>query len=122
MRWLAILALGAACAAGAACKQQADAPAPEPAKPAMPAAEARRARDACQAYVDKVCKCAETVPAMKQPCSVARAYPDAIQVDLEVAATDDTSRRDARQTQASVRAIVKECIEQLGRLPAAGCP
>jgi hypothetical protein len=88
----------------------------------MPASEAKRARDACQAYVDKVCACAEKLPAMKQTCSVARAYPDAIQVDLEVAATEDTSRRDVRQTQQSVRAIVKQCIEAAARLPADGCP
>jgi hypothetical protein len=118
MRWLCALA---ACAALAACKRDEPPPAAEP-PPAMPAAEARRARDACRAYVDKVCACAEKLPAMKQACSTARAYPDAIAVELEVGASSDTSRRDARQTQASVRAIVKQCIEELARLPAAGCP
>jgi len=88
----------------------------------MPASEVKRARDACQAYVDKVCACAETVPAMKQPCRLSRALPDAIQVNLEVGASDDTTRRDALQTQDSVRKIVKECIEELAKLPAAGCP
>ncbi|HEX7837063.1 MAG TPA: hypothetical protein VF469_06340 [Kofleriaceae bacterium] len=119
MRWLLALAV---CAA---CKQQADPPPPpnpKPAKPTMPAIEAKRARDACQAYVDKVCACAETVPAMKQPCSRARALPDAIQTSLEVGASDDATRRDAQQTQGAVRNIVKECIEELAKLPAAGCP
>jgi alkanesulfonate monooxygenase SsuD/methylene tetrahydromethanopterin reductase-like flavin-dependent oxidoreductase (luciferase family) len=119
MRWLVVLALCAACKRDAPPPPP---PAPNPPNPAMPASEAKRARDACRAYVDKVCACAEKLPALKQECSVAGAYPDAIQVDLEVAATADTSRRDARQTQQSVRAIVKQCIEAAARLPAAGCP
>ena len=118
MKWLCVLA---ACAALAACKRDEVPPAAEP-PPAMPAAEAKRARDACQAYVAKVCACAEKLPAMRQPCSAARAYPDAIEVQLEVGANSDTSRRDARQTIESVRAIFKQCIEEQARLPAAGCP
>ncbi len=113
-RWLAALAL---CAA---CKQQADAPPPPPA-PAMPATEVKRAEDACKAYVDKVCGCARTMPALEQPCRLARALPDAVEVGVEVGANADTSQRDVRQVQASVRKIARQCIEELARLPAAGC-
>lgn len=113
-RWLAALAL---CAA---CKQQADAPPPRPA-PAMPATEVKRAEDACKAYVDKVCGCARTIPALEQPCRLARPLPDAIQVSVEVGASADTAQRDVRQVQDSVRKIAKQCIEELARLPAAGC-
>jgi hypothetical protein len=88
----------------------------------MPANEVKRSQDACKAYVDKLCACAESVPAMKQPCALARALPDAIQVDLDVAANPESSRRDVLQAHDSVRKIVKECIEQTARLPAAGCP
>lgn len=112
--WLAALAL---CAA---CKRQADAPPPSPA-PAMPATEVKRAQDACKAYVDKVCGCARTMPALEQPCRLARALPDAVQVGLEVGASTDTAQPDVRQVQATVRAIAKQCIEELARLPAAGC-
>jgi hypothetical protein len=114
MRWLAILAL---CAA---CRKQADAPPPP--TPAMPASEVKRAQDACKAYVDRVCSCAKTVPAMQEPCTRARALPEAIEVALDVAASTDSTRRDVLQTHGSVRNIVKECIEELARLPAAGCP
>lgn len=110
--WLAALAL---CAA---CKQQADAPSPAP---AMPATEVKRAQDACKAYVDKVCGCARTMPALEQPCRLARALPDAIQVGIEVGASADTAQRDVRQVQATVRNIARQCIEELARLPAAGC-
>ena len=112
--WLAALAL---CAA---CKQQADAP--PAATPAMPATEVKRAQDACKAYVDKVCGCARTMPALEQPCRLARALPDAIQVSLEVGASTNTAQRDVRQVQDAVRQIAKQCIEDLARLPAAGCP
>jgi hypothetical protein len=117
MRCLALLALLALCPG---CRDRAEAP-PAPA-PAMPATEIRRALDACKAYVDKVCHCAQTVPAMQQPCELARAYPDAIQVELDVAASPDSTRRDVRQTHGGVRNIVKTCIEESAKLPAAGCP
>jgi hypothetical protein len=88
----------------------------------MPATEVKRGQDACRAYVEKVCACAETVPAMKQPCALAHALPDAIQVGLDVAATPDSSRRDVLQAHDSVRKVVNECIEEIAKLPAAGCP
>jgi tRNA U34 5-methylaminomethyl-2-thiouridine-forming methyltransferase MnmC len=88
----------------------------------MPASEIKRGRDACKAYVDKVCACAETVPAMKQQCALAHALPDAIQVGLDVAESSDSTRRDVLQVHDSVRKIVKQCIEDTARLPAAGCP
>jgi hypothetical protein len=107
----------------AGCKQQPDAaPAEAAPVPAMPATEVKRGQDACKSYVDKACGCAQTVPAMKQPCTLARALPDAIEVNLAVATHPESSRRDALQAQDSVRKIVKECIEEIARLPAAGCP
>ena len=112
--WLAALAL---CAA---CKQASDAPAPAPA-PSMPATEIKRAQEACHAYVDKVCGCARTMPALEQPCRLARALPDAVQVTVEVGASTDTAQRDVRQVQDAVRKIAKQCIEELARLPATGC-
>jgi hypothetical protein len=88
----------------------------------MPASEVRRGQDACKAYVDKVCACADPMPAMKQPCALARALPEAMQVGLDVAANPESSRRDVLQARDSVRKIVKECIEEIAKLPAAGCP
>jgi hypothetical protein len=118
----ATLALAAALAL-AACKDRAEPPPPAPAPSlAMPANEVKRGQDACNAYVEKVCACAKTVPALEQQCTLARALPDALQVGTEVAATPDTKRRDALQANQSARGIVKECVEQLAKLPVAGCP
>ena len=117
MKWFLIFL---ACAG---CKPSSDAPAGSgSAVPAMPASEVKRDQDACKAYVDRVCACAETTPAMKQPCAKARAFPDAMQVSLEIAATPDSTRRDVRQAYDSVRNIARKCIEETARLPAAGCP
>ncbi|MBC7975158.1 MAG: hypothetical protein H7138_09250 [Myxococcales bacterium] len=112
--------------AGGACKQQADAPAQSdvpamPVMPVMPAAEAKRGQDACRAYVEKVCACAKTVPAMVEACGLARALPEAIEVSLSVAASEDSTRRDVVQANDSVRKVVKECIEETAKLPGAGC-
>jgi hypothetical protein len=121
MTRLAAVAIWAVCAV-AACKQSADAPPAAAPMPTMPASEIKRGQDACKAYVDKVCACADSVPAMAKQCALAHALPDAIQVGLDVAASDDSTRRDVLQVHDSVRRIVKKCIEDIARLPAAGCP
>jgi hypothetical protein len=119
--WRAAILVGLFACAG--CKKHADAPpAQAAAVPPMPATEVKRGQDACKSYVDKACACAETVAAMKQPCALARALPEAIEVNLSVAANAESSRRDALQAQDSVRKIVKECIEEIAKLPSAGCP
>jgi hypothetical protein len=120
MRLAGVLLVGIVACAG--CKKQAEAP-PEPAGvPPMPALEVKRGQDACKSYVDKACACAATVAAMKEPCALSRALPDAIEVNLSVAANPESSRRDALQAQDSVRKIVRECIEEIAKLPSAGCP
>lgn len=116
MRWLVLLVL-----AGTACKKQSEPP-PPPEVPAMPASEVQRGQDACKAYVDKACACARTVATMQQPCSLARALPDALQVALDVAANPESTRRDVLQAHDGARKIIKECIEAIAKLPAAGCP
>lgn len=117
-RPLLVVVLLLACAA---CKKPPEPPPPSEV-PAIPAAEVQRGRDACKTYVDKVCACAETVAAMQQPCALARALPDALQVSLDVAANPESARRDVVQAHDSARKIVKECIEATAKLPASGCP
>jgi hypothetical protein len=113
---LVALALGSV-----GCKNQPDPP-PPAAAPVMSATEIKRGQDACKAYVDKVCGCAASMPALQQPCALSRALPDALAVGVEVAASADSSRIDALQAGRTARGIFKECLEQLAKLPAAGCP
>lgn len=116
MRWLAIAAFAlAGCA-----KHEEPTPAVEP----LPAAEVARAHQACQAYVDKVCAC--TTPGAQQQCQLAKPLPEALDLSLQTAANpgpkEDAEERDSqRRAQVFVRETVKECVEELAKLPAIGC-
>ena len=87
----------------------------------MAAEEVQRGQDACQAAVDKTCACAEKVPAVKAQCDLARALPGALQLQLQYAQAAETTKNDVLAAQAAVRKVVKECIEETAKLPAAGC-
>ena len=90
--------------------------------PALSAAEIQRSSDACKVYEQKVCDCAQTVEAAKQPCDLSRALPDAVRLSLETAANPETSKADALRAQQHVRETAKECIEQAAKLAQLGCP
>ena len=111
-RLLLVLAL-------AACAKKSD---DEPARPkAIAAEEVQRGQDACKAYVEKACACAAKVPSVKEQCDLARALPDALQLQLQYAQAAETKKNDVLAAQAAVRKVVKECIEETAKLPAAGC-
>lgn len=105
----------------AACKkeQPASGPAGEPPPPQIPASEVKRGQDACGDYVAKVCAC--TAPAAKDACGLAKALPEAIETGLQVSTNPESARRDVIQANDAVRKTMKECIEQLAKLPSLGC-
>lgn len=114
LRWLLVLVACAACK-----KEQAAQPPPDDRPPPIPATEIKRGEDACQAYVAKVCAC--TAPDAPRQCGLARALPDAIATALEVARNTESTRRDVVQSNDVIRKTMKECIEQLAKLPSLGC-
>jgi hypothetical protein len=102
----------------AACSK-AEPPSPTSSPPiVLPAAEVHRAEDACKSYVAKACACA----AAKSQCELARALPETVRLALETAGNPETKHDDALRAQQAVRETEKECIEQMARLPALGCP
>jgi hypothetical protein len=103
------------------CKKQSK-PRQEPTVAQMSADEIKRSEDACNVYVERVCACAQTVPAAVEPCKLARALPDAIRIGLEVAASSESKPDIVQQSHASVRKTAKECIEQTAKLPSLPCP
>jgi hypothetical protein len=111
-RWL-LVAL-AACA-----NKAADAP-PPPVAP-MPAAEVQRGKDACAAYLDRACACADKVPAAKEACDLARPMPEALELQLSFAIAAETKKNDVLAAQAGVRKVVKACIEGAAKLATVGC-
>lgn len=104
-----------------ACKQQEPAP-KQQALPQMTPAEIQRSQDACKAYVDKVCACAATVPAVADECNLAKALPEAVRIGVEVSLSSDSKHDDVIGAQSSVRKTVKTCIEHMAQLAARGCP
>jgi len=117
----AVLALTSALVLAAGCAKKSDEPAPaaDDRPPPVPAAEVQRGKDACAAYVEKVCAC--TTPAAQDACGLAKALPDALQVGVEVATSPDSDERAVRHANDSIRKTIKECIEQAARLPSIGC-
>jgi len=103
----------------AGCKKQEKAAPVETVTP-MSAEEVKRSEDACKIYVERVCAC--TAPDAANACTMAKALPDAIRIGLEVAASPESKPDIVRQSYASVRKTVKECIELTAKLPALGCP
>ncbi|HEY1817385.1 MAG TPA: hypothetical protein VGG74_33825 [Kofleriaceae bacterium] len=110
MKWLAIAVMLCACA-----KHEVE---QKPVDP-LPPAEVQRARDACQSYVDKACAC--TAPAAAKECALAKPLPEALDLALQTAASGDEDRDARRRSQVFVRETVKQCVEELAKLPAIGC-
>lgn len=104
----------------AACsKKESAAPPTDDRPPQIPATEVKRGQDACHDYVTKVCAC--TAPDAAKQCALAKALPDAIDTGLQVATSPESARRDVLQANDAVRKTMKECIEELAKLPALGC-
>ncbi|MBA3541101.1 MAG: hypothetical protein H0T79_15930 [Deltaproteobacteria bacterium] len=119
------LLLGIALSLGACKKQQGEPPPPtDPNRPTpISDTEVKRGNDACQALIDKSCKCADSdkAPQKQESCALAKGYPEAIRVALEVAASPDSTRRDILQAHDSMRKTVKTCVELIAKLPTTGC-
>ena len=103
-----------------ACSKHEDAAPKKAAVAPLPAAEVQRGQDACAAYVTKVCAC--TSPAAQKQCPLAKAMPEAMKLALDTAANPETDRADALRAQTNVLETAKQCIEQVAKLPALGCP
>lgn len=117
MKWLLACVLVGALG----CAKKDEAPPVETKPPPIPAAELARGQDACKAYVEQICGCAATVEAAQQPCTLAKALPDAIEVAMQVAVNPDAKPKDALQAADSIRKTIAQCIEQTAQLPALGC-
>ena len=113
MKWLLVVML-------VACSNHEDAAPKKPSVAPLPAAEVQRGQDACSAYIAKVCAC--TSPAAQKQCPLAKALPDAMKLALDTAANPETDHNDALRAQTNVLETAKQCIEQVAKLPAIGCP
>ncbi len=88
----------------------------------LPAKEVERGRKACEAYVARVCKCAETKPEMAEECALAKARPEAFDLNVGLAETPGLSDVEFQAVKLAAKKIAAACFEDTGKLDAAQCP
>ncbi len=84
--------------------------------------EADMGRKACAAYVAQVCACVEKQPDLKEECEMARARPEAFEMNTRASlAEGDATGKDRRILIANSRKIMRACIEDAAALLKKGC-
>jgi hypothetical protein len=88
----------------------------------LPTEEVTRGRKACDAYVLRVCECAKTHADMAEECALAKARPEAFQLNLDVAKSEGLSKVELQAGKLAARKIAAACFEADSRMDAAKCP
>ena len=120
-RWLAALALVGACSKS---EPKAAPPPDDRPKPTITEAELERGNDACHALVDKTCACAAQKPDkpdIAKQCELAKPLAESLRTAHEVSVTSTSSAKDIAQTEDFIRKAIKNCFEELAKLPTLGC-
>ena len=121
MKWMMLL-----CVLAAGCDKKtepAKGEAPPPMIEPMGDGESQVGRQACAAYVDQVCGCALKTPDLKEECEMAKARPNAFEMNTRAAmAQGDANSKDRRALVANARKIMRSCIEDAAELAKQGCP
>ena len=112
-------ALGAALLALVSCGR--GDPGGEPAQPEVQPigdVEAARGQRACESLAERACAGADGDPSRSEECALARARPQALEMNLRVARARDSnlSPRDLSGVIAETRKIAAGCLEDLARL------
>lgn len=119
--WIAV----ALAMASGACKKTEEEPAGSGGAPpveSLASSEVEMGRKACAAYVAQVCGCVEKQPDLKEECEMARARPDAFEMNTRASlAEGDASGKDRRILIANSRKIMRACIEDAAALVKKGC-
>ena len=121
MRWMliAVVALAAGCQEKKPARDEPPPPMIEP----MGDGESEVGKQACNAYVEQVCGCVAKLPELKDECEMARARPNAFEMNTRAAmAQGDANSKDRRSLVANARKIMRSCIEDASELVKKGCP
>ncbi len=89
---------------------------------ALPKAEVERAQKACTSYLKRVCACAKTTPELEQQCELAKASPGALQINLDLLASEGLQVAEQKAVKVEARKIAAACFEADGKLDIALCP
>jgi hypothetical protein len=107
----------------AACDKPA---APPPGPPPMTTAEQERATEACRAYLDRLCGCAQTDPSLADRCQMSRAQPEAVALHRELldgkGPKGPLNSEERALTEMSLRKIVAACVKGDAELDPRSCP
>jgi hypothetical protein len=125
MRALVLLLLAVAAPSG--CQDQKQQPEkgepPPPMIEPMGEGEAQVGLEACNAYVQQVCGCAGKMPELKDECEMAKARPNAFEMNTRAAmAQGNADSKDRRALVANARKIMRSCIEDSQALAKKNCP
>jgi hypothetical protein len=115
------------CVAGlGGCQEQKQPDKSEPPPPMiepMGDGEAQVGREACNAYIEQACRCAAKMPELKEECEMAKARPNAFEMNTRAAmAQGNADSKDRRALVANARKIMRSCIEDAAGLTKKGCP
>jgi hypothetical protein len=114
-----VVALGAGCQEKKPARGEPPPPMIEP----MGEGESQVGKQACTAYVEQVCGCVAKLPELKDECEMARARPNAFEMNTRAAmAQGDANSKDRRSLVANARKIMRSCIEDASELVKKGCP
>lgn len=101
-----------------------DESAPEPLPAAISEAEEERGQAACEAYVERVCACAQAKPDnrdIEQACQLAPAKRSSLNLVLRANRSSD-NLEDRVKTGITAQRIMGSCISEQGKLDSLGCP
>ena len=100
--------------------------APPPGPPPMSAAERERATEACRAYVDRLCGCAQSDPSLANRCELSRAQPEAVALHRDLldgkGPKGPLNPEERALTEMSLRKIVAACVKGDAELDPRTCP
>ena len=123
MRWMIAIALAAVAAAGCEEKKPGKGEPVPPAIEPMGQGEQEVGHEACNAYVAQVCGCVAKMPDLKEECEMAKARPNAFEMNTRAAmAQGDANTKDRKALVANARKIMRSCIEDGAELAKKGCP
>lgn len=84
--------------------------------------EAEMGRQACTAYVEQVCACAEQIAELEDDCNMAKARPEALEMSLRAAMAEGNATVADRETLVdNARKIIQHCVQDTAGLAVKGC-
>ncbi len=89
---------------------------------AIPEVEVARAKKACDMYVERVCNCAKQHPDMVKRCALAKASPDALQINLDLLASSGLEIVEQKAVKVEARKIAAACFASEAKLDPTKCP